>query len=188
MDGVGGFWGIGTDGKLRLGRYDLPGAPVATIRRRDMLDLVPQQAPRRIKSVRLSYRPGLALTESELSGDIADADRELAMQDREWTEPATDAVTATESLLAGELEKDTLFDLEADAEAERDRLLALLSARRQPFDVTVRLGGGFDAVAVGQTVTLIDTRYGLAAGRDFVVLRRTSNTEPEIPELMLTVL
>lgn len=189
MDGIGGFWGVSTAGLLQVGRYDLPAAIAsATIRRRDMIDLTPQQAPRRVKRVRLSYRPGLALTEQEIAGGISATDRELATQDREWTAEAVSTTTTAQSLLAVTLEKDTLFDAVADAEAERDRLLALLSVRRQPFDIVVPLSARFESISIGATIEIFDTRFGLAGGRRVVVLRRVADTGANIPTLTLTVL
>lgn len=189
MDSIGGHWGISAGGLFQVGRYGLPSASaVARFTRRDMIDIVPQQAARRIKSVRLSYRPGLALTEQEIAEGITASARELATQDREWTATASNAAVAAESLLAEELEKDTAFDMAADAEAERDRLLALLGARRQPFDVTLPLNAVSEAVRIGDTIEIQHPRYGLANGRRVVVLRRDADTAPGIPTLTLTVL
>ena len=189
MESIGGHWGISAEGLFQVGRYDLPAAtPLARFTRRDMINIVPQQAARRIKSVRLSYRPGLALTEREIADGIAASARELATQDREWTETASDAAVTAESLLAQPLEKDTAFDDPADAAAERDRLLALLGARRQPFDVTVALNAASEAVRTGSTIEIQHPRYGLANGRRVVVLRRDADTAPAIPTLTLTVL
>ncbi|AUN31234.1 hypothetical protein [Niveispirillum cyanobacteriorum] len=189
MDTVGGFWGVTAAGLFTVGRYDLPAAePSARFTARDMLRLTPQQPARRIKTVRLSYRPGLALAEQEIAESATAAVRELAGQDREWTAPATDAATATESLLAETLDKDTLFDQLAAAEAERNRLLAVLSARRRPFDAVVPLDDVSEAVRVGQTIEIADQRYGLANGRLVVVLAATQDAQPDIPEAILTVL
>ncbi|MDG5497423.1 hypothetical protein [Niveispirillum sp. BGYR6] len=189
MESIGGHWGISAEGLFQVGRYDLPAAtPVARFTRRDMLNIVPQQAARRIKSVRLSYRPGLALSEQEIAQGIPAAVRELATQDREWTDTATSPAVAAESLLAEALEKETGFDARADALAERDRLLALLGARRQPFDITLPLNPATEPVRIGDTIDIQHPRYGLANGRRVVVLRRDADTAPAIPTLTLTVL
>lgn len=188
LDSVGGWCGVAENGLFEVGIYALAEVTaVASFVERDMLDLTPRQAGQRIKSVRLGYRPTLALSESEIVDGLPAAPREAAMNDVRWTDPATHSATAAESLLADTLEKRTLIDEAADAEAERDRLLDLYRRQRRPFDLTVPLVLA-GAVRIGRTVHIQAARHGLAAGRHVVVLRTSVDTEADTATMTMTVL
>ncbi|WP_434619180.1 hypothetical protein [Azospirillum sp. B2RO_4] len=185
-DSVGAFWGFGEDRLLSLGRYDGP-AMVADFAfgERDIIELTPRSVARRMKSLKLGYRPfGVTFTASDLDQvNVAAADAEAFQAEYRWTAVATDAAAAAASLLATEDEGKTLFDAEADAVTERDRRLVLYAAKRKAFDVTVPLTPG---LTVGHTVALTDPRYGLAGGWRGVALEIERNADDE--NMKLTVL
>lgn len=63
---------------------------------------------------------------------------------------------------------DGVLDLLVDATAEAARQLALLKVRRDVFVVTCKIQPF--SVDIGDTVTLVYDRWGLDAGRDFIVI------------------
>lgn len=185
-DSVGAFWGFGEDRLLSLGRYDGPaGAADFAFGERDIIDLTPRSVARRMKSLKLGYRPfGVTFTASDLDQvNVTAADAEAFQNDYRWTAVATNAASAAASLLASEDEGKTLFDAEADAIAERNRRLGLYAAKRKAFDVTVPMTPG---LTVGHTAGLTDPRYGLAAGWHGLVLEIERDANDET--MKLTVL
>ena len=180
---VGAFWGFGDDRKLALGRYDGPAAvPDFRFGERDLIELTPRSVGRRMKSLKLGYRPfAVTFTADELDKtNTTAADREAFVAEYRWTTVATNAAAAAASLLATVDEAKTLFDIEADAITERDRRLALYGAKRKAFDITVPLTPGLTA---GNTVQLIDSRYGLAAGWRGLVLEAERDADEELHKL-----
>ncbi|CAO3440134.1 hypothetical protein [Azospirillum endophyticum] len=180
---VGAYWGFGDDRKLALGRYDGPAAIADfTFGERDIIDLTPRSVERRMKSLKLGYRPfGVTFTADELKQvNVSSADLEAFQNAYRWTLLGTSAIAAAASLLATVDEAKSLFDDEAAAATERDRRLALFGAKRKAFDVVVPLTPGLHA---GHTVKLNDARYGLSAGWRGVVLEAERNADDETHKL-----
>lgn len=101
--------------------------------------------------------------------DVIQAGSARAALTEEWRlERADSASVATASLLSLEERLDSALDSATDAQAEAARRLALFGARRMAFEVTVDLRPG---VRPGQTLRLEYSRFGLAAGRMFRLLR-----------------
>lgn len=176
---VGAYWGFGDDRLLSLGRYEGPAATADyAFDARDILDLTPEPVERRMKSLKLGYRPfGVVFTAQDLDQvNVTDANAEAFQTEYRWTAVATDAAAEAASLLATEDEAQTLFDAEADAVAERGRRLSLYAAKRKGFSVTVPITPG---LTTGHTVALTDERYGLAAGWRGVALEIERNADDE---------
>ncbi|SMF92357.1 hypothetical protein SAMN02982917_0573 [Azospirillum oryzae] len=176
---VGAYWGFGDDRLLSLGRYEGPAATADyEFDARDIIDLTPEPVERRMKSLKLGYRPfGVVFTADELDQvNVTAANREAFQNEYRWTAVATDATAEAASLLATEDEAQTLFDAEADAVAERDRRLSLYAAKRKGFSVTVPITPG---LTTGHTVKLTDERYGLSSGWRGVALEIERNANDE---------
>ncbi|MCG5241864.1 hypothetical protein [Azospirillum doebereinerae] len=183
---VGAYWGFGEDRLLALGRYDGPAATADFVfDERHIIELTPRAVERRMKTLKLGYRPFAAtFTAQDLDQvNVTATDREALPNEYRWTAVATHAGAAAASLLAREEEVKTLFDSEADAIAERDRRLALYGAKVKAFEVVVPLTLGLE---VGYTVKLTDARYGLAAGWRGLVLETERDALAE--EHKLTVI
>ncbi len=181
-EGVGAWWGFDPLGQLRMGRFDAPGTPVLTYTDRDLLQLRPRQVDRRLKTQTIGYgRRWRVLAEADIAGAVTgDARTDFRT---EWrTEAATDAAVAAASLLAREERMDTPLDDKAEAQAEAQRRLGLFGPRRFGFEAVVPFDG---SLRVGLTVRLIDPRYGLAAGRDVVVMDLASDASREEHTLTL---
>ncbi|MBP2303418.1 hypothetical protein [Azospirillum picis] len=185
-DSVGAYWGFGEDRLLSLGRYDGPATTADFVfGERDVIDLTPRSVDRRMKSLKLGYRPfGVTFTASDLDRvNVTPADAEAFQNEYRWTAVATNAAAAEASLLATDEEANTLFDAEADAIAERDRRLTLHAAKRKAFEAVVPLTPG---LTVGHTIRLTDSRYGLSAGWLGLVLEIERDADDET--MKLTVL
>lgn len=177
-DSPGAYWGFGEDRLLALGRYDGP-ASVAdfSFDERHILELTPRPVEKRMRSLKLGWRPfAVTFGEQELNNATTAADREAFQAAYRWTPVATSAAATTASLLARDEEAKTSFDDEGVATAERDRRLALYSRKMKSFTVVAPLTPGLRA---GCTVSLTDSRYGLAAGWLGLVLEAERNADDE---------
>lgn len=120
----------------------------------------------------VQYKPNfLVQTAGEVAGSVLGTDREgflaLPFRQVEASDPAIREIHAE----AGTLEVETYLATEADAAAEAARLLALYGTRRDLLRVTVATSAA-QGVDLGDVVTLAVPRWGLAAGKDFLVLAR----------------
>jgi|GEM_PF-701425 len=98
-----------------------------------------------------------------------------AFASSEWRSAVAEA-TAVKAVhrLASDLTFETYLTEEADAQAEAERLLALHAVPRERFQVKVR-SFYVDRVELGSVVRLQLGRFGLSAGKDFVVIGISEN-------------
>lgn len=90
---------------------------------------------------------------------------------REWREVVdTDNDVQTEYLLAPELTVTTLIDDATDAATEAARVQALRGTRRHRYEFVVSLTGETIDLDLGSTIQISHDRFGLAAGKNFVVI------------------
>ena len=89
----------------------------------------------------------------------------------EWRDAvATDAGVQTTHLMAPEIVEDSLLVLEADAQAEATRRQTLRGTQRDRFEVVIQMNDNTEDKDLGDVITLTHSRYGLDAGKQFVVL------------------
>ncbi|MBF0680436.1 MAG: hypothetical protein IR164_16025 [Devosia sp.] len=107
--------------------------------------------------------------------DVATAEAFKAFATSEWRSAVAEA-TAVKAVhrLASDLTFETYLTGEADAQAEAERLLALHAAPRERFQVKVP-SFYVDRVELGNVVRLQLGRFGLSAGKDFVVIGIVEN-------------
>lgn len=174
---LGAWWAFDIAGALRMGQLRAPveGMSAGDIIQSEILSGFERQladgtaAP--VWRVVVRYRKFWTTQEATaLAGSVDDARRAaLALEYRSIT--AEDPSIKVKHLLARELVVDTLLIEEDDAQAEADRLLALYRVPRRCFDVPVAQEVfAASGAQLGGQVLLQHTRYGLAAGRDLVVL------------------
>jgi len=96
---------------------------------------------------------------------------------------AEDASVKTRQSLAVEREVRAFFDGSADAASEATRQQSLFGAERDIYRVIVR-GHQFKR-ALGETVTLKYPRFGLSAGKDYIVIGLREDTRLKTTELVL---
>jgi hypothetical protein len=173
---VGAWWGVDKAGIYRIQQLVAPGgAPVATITANDL-----QNRPERVATndagagipcyaTIVRYGHNYTVQTSDLAGGVT-TDRRARLA-AEWLEAkAIDAAVQTVHLLAPQLDWDSLLAIESDAQAEATRRLTLRKVRRDPFVLVVPLDDTFAAVDLGNVVNFVHARYGLSAGKLFVVL------------------
>lgn len=146
--------------------------------------------------VNLNYKRNYTVMNDDDLAGVAASDREFCK--KEWrTVTAEDSAVKTQWLNATELNVYTVMTVEADAQAEADRLLDIFGTRREMFTFTVhydaiRQQSQFESGAlddrwryfeIGCVVNLTYPRFGLDAGKRFVVIGMQENFETDMLEL-----
>ena len=186
-ESVGAWFGFDRLGVLRMGRLVAPsGSPAAELTEISItgLERVAQDA---LPSWRVVL--GWGRNETVQAGDLAGsvtAARRAWLAEAVRTTAAEDAAVKNRYKLAGELRRDTLLVTQANADAEAARVLALYKVRRDTFKVRARLSAEeVDGIDLGQVVRLTWHRYGLSAGRLFVVTGLRQDFERDAVEVTL---
>lgn len=175
---VGAWYGFDRLGVLRMGRLVAPGgSPAATLTTTEIIDgrierIANPDAGRGLPQWRVTVQHSRNYTPqpSDLAGSVTALRRAyLALGYR--ASQAEDATIKTQYLLAPELARSTLLTTEAAAAAEAARLLALYKVKRETYQATVRLDATLaQSLDLGAVVALQIPRFGLAAGKNMVVL------------------
>jgi hypothetical protein len=117
----------------------------------------------------LYYSKNHTVQDSGLAGGVDDDTR--ADVAREWRSVTSeDASIKTKHLLAPTLTVYTRLANAADAQTECDRLLALRKVQRDRYPVVVEATATNSALDHGNVVTLQHDRFGLSAGKKFVLV------------------
>jgi hypothetical protein len=166
---VGAHYGFNDSRKIVLGRLDAPAVTADhAFTGRDLFSLRPLPAERRLRAQVVAWGRRLRpLRDEEIAGSITGATRTALSE--EWRqERFEDGATATASLLSREERLDSALDSATDAQAEAARRVGLYAPLRVAFEAVAELRAG---VLPGQTIRLEYERFGLAAGRNFRLLR-----------------
>lgn len=170
---VGCYYGFDLSRKIVLGRMEGPaGSEAFAYVERDLLELKVLGVDRRLKSQTVKWGKRLrVLSEDDLAGAVVDPEKSAMIT--EWRqEKYEDSAVATASLLAREETLESCFDVQANALTEAQRLVDLHGPKRQAYSATVEFEANLEP---GLTVKLTDSRYGLAAGKLFLVLKLEQN-------------
>lgn len=188
-ESVGAWWGVDRLGQFRMGRFEAPsGTPVATITEVEVLSIdrvADSVAPVPTYKATVTYKPFGVTQSSDLAGSVTDARRaELATAVR--TLVATDAAVLTAHPFAGEVSAATRLVVQASAQAEVDRLLALYKVRRDTLSVRVALDADLSVTLdLGAVVSVKLNRFGYAAGRLMGVTQIRTDLRSKKVELTL---
>jgi len=172
---VGAYFAFDPDGVLRAGRLVEPaGDPVLEIADYDVNEPFERRPARDgdIPIWRVTVRHSRVWTvqASDIAASVSPARRALIGSEYR-DQSAFDATVKDQFRLAGEESIETLLISEADAANEAFRRLNLRKVRRSFYDVGIT-AAVFSAagVKIGDVVRLTHPRFGLSAGKLFVVL------------------
>ena len=102
----------------------------------------------------------------------------------DWREAtAVDAAVQTAHALAPQVVEDSCLTVEADAQAEATRRQTLKGVKRDRLEITIGLDDETDELDLGDVLTLTHSRYGLSAGKQFLIL----GVQPNAQEHTLTL-
>ncbi len=168
---IGAYWRVNAGGEIVVNQLVEPAVSADLILTIDDVEanglkLVDIEQP--IKTLTLNYARNFApVARNSLAGMI-DSDPALAEKlTTDWQQ-----VTATNTVTDYPLAEDQIIDSylvdSADAQTECDRISALRSVRREVWAVACFLAPS--QIAVGQTVQIINPRFGFSAGRNARVI------------------
>lgn len=186
---VGAWWGVDRLGIFRMGRFEAPsGSPVATVTAVEAISIdrvAGASDPIPAYKASLTYKPFATVQSSDLAGSVSDARRaELALPARTVT--AVDAAVQTSHPLAGEITAETRLVVQASAQAEADRLLALYKVRRDTLSVRVALDADLAVTLdLGAVVKVQVARFGYNAGRLMRVTQIRTDLRAKLVDLTL---
>jgi hypothetical protein len=194
LDSVGGFLQVDSLGRFAAGRLSAPGAPVATIRERDIIgnafgvEINPDTdgglpAYKMVLRWGRNYR---VFGANEIGTCLSSSDPAIAGGlKQEWREVVSqDLVIQQRHPLAPELALETLLANRVDAEAEASRRFPLYSVDRFVTRATVTRERA-EQMPLNNTVRLQVDRLGFAAGRNMVVIGQSNEYGAETVTLTL---
>tara|TARA_R110002096_G_scaffold172484_2_gene346171 strand:- start:4823 stop:6544 length:1722 start_codon:yes stop_codon:yes gene_type:complete len=167
MNGVGGYWYFNRAGKLVVDRLESPSAPVVEIDDEDIdsifrLDLPVPVWRRSVTWFKSWTKQG----PDELAGSVVDADRQLYGNDFRYA-VNEDSAIKNKHRFARKVITPGLFDIEADAIAESERLALLHGVDRSRYRIKIKRA--LFRISPNNHIKITYPRYNLTAGRDFVV-------------------
>jgi len=202
LSSIGAWYGFDRLGQFRMQRFEAPGTPVATLRRFGLgsdaaqgeFDIIacrflPTNDPDKglpTWQVTLTYGKNWTVQSGDaVAGAVSDTRRA-------WLSAATRSVVSSDDTVKtpspGALSKtiDTLLRDQTAAQAEADRILALFKVRRDFVEIDTPLTpAAVAAFELGQTVSVVQNRFGYDAGRPMVITGIEPNSAANILTLAL---
>lgn len=170
FESVGGWWLTDSAGLVSCGRLESPaGDPLQTWTAAEITEIERISHDLPTYEVAVGYARNWTVQSGDGLAASVGADRQAYLAEQYRTATADDSATLDDHPLALMLERKTLLANEVDAESEAIRLLALFGESRQLLRVTVPLKNGGDASRPGQVHRIVLPRFGMAAGKDFLV-------------------
>lgn len=187
---VGAWYGTDINGVFRIGRIALPtGTSLGTI-----------TALQIIKIERVASRdPGVGVpswkvklgwqkvqtVQTDLAAGVG-ADRKALVAETYRRQEVSDESVKVANLLSPEIEFDTVLTDKANALAEANRRLTIYKARRDIYQVTVRVDAQLAPILdLGNIITLQINRFGMNAGKKFLIIGVKSNMRGYLFDLTL---
>jgi hypothetical protein len=185
---IGAWWGVDRLGIFRMGRIVVPtGTAVGEISAVDILSIDrtnTSDTGAGVPAWSVSVGYARVYTPSDdLAGAVTAAEK-ARMKEEYRRAIVTDAATKTANTYSPELVFDTQLIAEADATAEATRRRTMYGARRDMLQLRVRLDASLAAIIdLGQIITVTLNRYGLSAGKKFLIVGIRTDMQNNIFDL-----
>lgn len=172
---VGAWYGPDSLGVFRVARIELPtGASVASLSATDVTRI--ERAASRDAGVgvpawkvKLNYKK-IYRAQTDLASTVS-ADRKEFLTSEFRRAESSDSSVLTANLTSPEIEFDTYLVNAADAATEVARRLTIYKARRDVIEISIRVDADVAAsLDLGKIVTLQLNRYGMSAGKKFLIV------------------
>lgn len=188
LDSVGAWMVPDRDGTFVFGRFDAPTVAPQTsfeldaVALGDSLERVDTELP--AWRVLVEYAPVFTVQgDNDVLASVS-AERRAYLAKDVRTVAAENAAVQEKHLSAREVTVKTYLVDPAAAQVEANRQLALLSAERQRFNVTMPLSDAWPA-SPGSSITLRNERLGLGFGKPFSVVNRVDQYETDTVQFSL---
>jgi hypothetical protein len=175
MGSVGAWFVSDTFGVFRCGRLDVPtGTSVGTLTKTEIISIeriTPQDPGAGVPAwkIKLGYER-IWVTQEDLTNSVTAA-RKGYLANKYRRVEVSDADTLIANATSPEIEFLTTIASSTDAATEAARRLTIYKTRRDMLQVRVRVDPALAAVLdIGKIVTVQVNRYGLTAGKKFVIL------------------
>lgn len=187
---AGAWYGADALGVFRVGQIVVPtGASVGTITATDTIRI--ERIASRDPGVgvpawkaKVGYRR-IYNVQGDLAAGVTGPRRAFFTNEYRRVE-ASDAAVKTANLLSPEVEFLTALSSEADANTEAARLLTIYKTRRDIYEVSVRVDSALASVLdIGKIVTLQVSRFGMSAGKKFLIIGLRTNMRGYLFDLTL---
>lgn len=176
MAGIGGYWFFTRRDRLRVGRLEAPRGGGAALTKREIaisVEVTRRTLQRPSRARRVAWAPLWSVQgRDNLAAALTEEEKEFYSTVARFAAASDDSVL-TKHRLALDVETPGLFAFRADAEAEAERLLALHGRPRDVY--TLPVVDALFAHQIGEEITWTFDRFGLDAGKDFVVIGVTEN-------------
>lgn len=179
-ESVGAWYGADANGIFRIGQIALPtGTSVGTITATDILRIervASRDAGVGIPAwkVKLQYQK-INRAQVDLTSNVTETRKSFLASEYRRTE-VSDSAVKTANLLSPELTFKTVLVNKSDAVNEANRRLNIYKARRDFYEVTVRVDAALASVLdLGRIVTLQINRFGMSAGKKFLIIGIRTN-------------
>lgn len=169
----GGYWYFNRTGKLVVKQFNGVGTPIAVISD-DMIygDLEVELLEPPTYKITIGYEKNWTVQDEDgLAGSVTAERRAwLSQEYRNVSQYRYSTLTKHPYALAPE-QIDTLITNSTDATTEASRVVALKGVQR--YKISVKTFGNALSLELGDTITLIDSRFGFSGGVDCVVIGLT---------------
>lgn len=184
LPAVGGWLLPNASGQMDVGQYQGVGSPTGASTQYQVHGDPAVTLPSPVWRVVVEYARNWTVQTEGLPGAVTEARRAWLAKEYRQTAPAENAAILASHPGAIDLTVRTMLRDRADADALRDATLALFSAPAMVLSLQVPEPRAA-AIPIGSTVTLRLDRFGLADGRDFVVVGEDIDLADEMVTLTL---
>ncbi|MGI4886096.1 MAG: hypothetical protein ACRYFR_14160 [Janthinobacterium lividum] len=173
LNNSGAYWTFTRQGMLFAGIVRTPDMPTIDVRNIDIQGLTVKEVIPPAWRITVGYAPATQVqSETDLAGGVT-SDVQNFVTQAYRTVTAEDSSVRQRNALSNELVFNTNLASLDDAKALLARLVAIYSVKRTVYQVTVY--NALYRYFVGDTANLVYDRYGLSAGKPFLVVGISEN-------------
>lgn len=188
---IGAYYGFDRLGDLRTKRLEAPsGSAVITLTNNEVISISREATADEGRGIsvwryNLGYKQFYVTQDSDLAGAV-NADRRSELKLKERVISSEDTAIKTKHLLASDITASTYLIDSSAATTEASRRLSLYKVERVMYNVKAGLSSDtISLIDLGSVIKLQMNRFGMQAGKDFIVIGYTADYRLGILDLTL---